>query len=216
MFKSILALACTMLLFTNNANAFQIKDPVKFTKERIEKDVGIFNISGTIDQDTADASHKAFGHFVDANVAQIVVHLNSYGGQLSAGKSIMKDIQDAERLGIEVISLVDHEEVCASMCTGIFAVADSRMAAFDTVWIFHSPYVKLSDRDKKDPFEVKRAHDTIEEARVLMLEIYKQADPVWTKKELTEHVNTPNNPLIVTGADILNRSPTWINVVVGD
>jgi ATP-dependent protease ClpP protease subunit len=220
MFKNIILLIAAAFLIVPNCYAddqqYQVKQPDHKVIERIEQNVGIIDIIGEIDGDTLATVNRGFAHFKQAHVIQIIIHINSLGGKLDAGYGIIQDMQEAEKTGLDVAVYVDHGEVCASMCTGIFANASTRMAAPDTLWIFHSPYVVLTPAEQT-PENIAAAHDIVVESRKQMIRWYYAVDPDWTKHELMEHINTPNDPLVITGSHILhNRSREWITMEVND
>jgi len=197
-------------LSTSSYSAETIHQPPHQVIERIEKEIGIIDIIGEIDDNSADIVHKGFHHFKTAGISYVIIHLNSLGGKITDGTFIINDILDAEEHGVTVVTYVDHKDYCASMCTGIFAVGSDRMAAPDTIWIFHAPYAKLTSDEENDPQIMKEVQEATKEAEEYMLSIYSKADPEWTENVLKDHITQPGNDLIITGADIIAQHTKWI------
>lgn len=216
MFKSFLIATFLATTLSSSALAFEIHTPEKFTTQHIDGNTGILEISGTIDKEAAIEAENAFYSFYENSVNRIVINLDSLGGHLSSGKRIINNIKEAEAKGIQVVTYVGHKKICASMCTGIFAVGNTRYAARDSSWIFHSPYVDVNNADKTDPFEMQRINDSISNARDFMLTTYSEADPYWTKLELKSHVVIPEYPLMLSGEEILDHSRSWITEPIGE
>lgn len=204
--------ASVLILFPVASYATGLHEITHSTSYRIEGDVGILLISGEINAETSLTAHTAFSSFYQANVKSIIIHINSLGGMYGRGKLVIQDMDSAKQYGIKVITFVDHQEQCASMCTGIFANGQTRIAAEDSVWVFHAPYVNQGSETTSQMV----IDSAIKEAQAYMLNLYTYADPQWTKEVLSSHVLTPKDDLILTGKDILEQSKSFINMQVGD
>lgn len=219
MFKKIITLIVLLvfLLPSYVANARTIHQPDHVAKFRTEKDVGIINLQGEIDADSADVVKQAFENFHENKITEVLIHLHSLGGKLNAGGQIIDEIIDARKHKVRVIMLVDHGEYCASMCTGIYAVGSSRIVATDTIWGFHAPFIKMTEEEENDPVKKKAIEEDIKQAKKYMLSVYSYADKKWTEKVLKKYVTDPaNGSLILSGEDILEQSETWFTGIVGD
>jgi ATP-dependent protease ClpP protease subunit len=205
------------LLVSYTANSRTIYQPDHVAKFRIEKDEGIINLQGEINEDSSTQVQEAFEYFKDNNITHVLIHLHSLGGNMKAGSDIVEEVINARKNKVWVAMLVDHGEYCASMCTGIFAVGSSRMSAGDTTWMFHSPYVKMTDEEKNDPVKRKELEDMIDADRGWLIQVYSLADKKWTKNVLKKYImDEKNGQLILSGEDILKQSDTWFTGVLGD
>jgi len=207
--KFIISLLLTVSLLTPilPANAKTIYQPEHIAKFRIERDVGIINIQGMIDTDTAEQTKQAFELFKNSNIKNVIIHLHSLGGQVSSGMEVINLMIAAGKFNIRVVTMVDHGEYCASMCTAIFAAGVSRIAAADTIWMFHSPAVKLSEEDKGDPGKVAEAKESVRISRLYMLSVYRYADPKFTEEVLDAYVNDDSGKtLILFGGEIIKHT----------
>jgi membrane-bound ClpP family serine protease len=220
MFKKTLAVITAILFSANAAFAapqiIHVKRPPNVHTYKIEYlsggAFGTIDLQGKIDDSAAAKIDEAFADFKAHNVKIVDIHLNSPGGQITSGSRIALDILNAESDGILVSAHVDHQELCASMCTGIFAVAQVRSTAPDTIWVFHSPYVVLTDAQKADPAIIEFVKKDQEESREALFEMYKLADPVWAEKELRKYVwDDKESELILSGAQISKHSKTYVN-----
>lgn len=173
---------------------------------------GIIDIQGTITRSTAAMVHEAFEKFSEAGIKSVVIHLNSLGGEVPSGAGIALDMKQAEEAGIKVGTYVDHKEICASMCTGIFAVGSWRAAAPDSVWVFHSPYFHLTVSQTFNPVLIKELVKGKDLSRKALMAMYSLADPVWAKSELSKYVyDDHGKQLILSGAQIMDHSVWFID-----
>lgn len=213
MFKQFLLSFLIFLLFVSPAFADKvlIKQPEQRVNYTIDKDKGILELIGTIDEKSSEGTHNAFAAFKTNHVKIIIVHLHSLGGELNSGTQIIQEIINARNNNIHVITFVDHKEYCASMCTGIFASGEIRMSAPDTLWVFHAPFF-ADESLRNDPRYTKVWEASVE----YLLSVYMLADPNWTKNVLADHIKTPGADLVLTGADIAKQSATFITKVVND
>ena len=194
-----------------------IYQPDHIAKFRIEKDEGIINLQGEINDDSEKQTQAAFAYFNENHIRNVIIHLHSLGGSVKSGYDIITIMTYAEKHNINVITLVDHKEYCASMCTAIFAAGINRIAARDTVWIFHSPYIKLSDGELRDPIQVVEAQLAIKLARKLMLRVYYSADPTFTKTVLEPVINdNSDKPLILYGYELIDHTESFVSMNVAD
>ena len=213
MINRIFLALCVFLLILKPVLAGTVAIPLPHHEVNYEivKDKGLLEIYGRIDSDTAITTHEAFVDFKKEHVTVVVVHLNSLGGSLGAGAMVIEDMIDARNSGIHVITIVDHREICASMCTGIFAIGEVRMAAPDTFWVFHAPY--LADKSLiNDPEYVGAQQSAVK----YLTSLYMLADPKWTTEVLVNHITEQKTDLILSGADIAKQSETYITKVLTD
>jgi ATP-dependent protease ClpP protease subunit len=217
-FKVILLCLLTISLTavpSISLHATTIYQPDHIAKFRIEQDEGIINLQGMIDDDSAAVTQQAFDFFAKNHIRNVIIHLHSLGGKIKAGDVIIALMLNAEHHHIVVATLVDHGDYCASMATAIFAAGSSRLAADDSIWMFHSPFIPLSDEQKANPDIVAQANEFIKQDRIYMLKIYALADKRFTKDVLEEYVNDDNGKkLDVTGERLHNVSETFITFYI--
>lgn len=210
-------LISTFILFPKPSQAETIYQPDHVAKFRIEKDEGIINLQGEINDDSAAQTQAAFDYFAKNHIRNIIIHLHSLGGSVKSGYNIIELMVDARHHNINVVTLVDHKEYCASMCTAIFAEGESRIAAPDTIWLFHSPFIKLTDEELGDPVKVAEAKEAIKLSRRLMMRAYYSADPAFAKNILDSVVNDDSGkPLMLFGADLIVHTATFITMPIAD
>ena len=186
------------------------------TTYNTDNGVAGIEIIGDINHHTANVVKEAFSKF-DGNYKTVVIHLNSDGGDVDAGADIIEQMLIAEdKYGMTVSTYVDHREVCASMCTAIYATGNFKVAAWDSRWVFHSPFIVSQDPSKKlTPTEQKAVDEELESSRQLLMAAYERVDPKWADKVLKPFVYSPDRALRVTGAQIVdNGSPWWIDYVL--
>jgi len=216
MIKHLLKVFCLSFIITSFPIHSDQGDQSSTTFDTTDGVPGI-EIIGEINRNTADVVHQAFKVFEDGGYKKVVIHLNSPGGDVDAGADIITDMLKAENdYGMTVSAYVDHREYCASMCTVVFGSANFRVAAWDSRWAFHSPYLELSDADKKDPEVMKEADEELAASRKFLLSVYSSVDPDWTEKVLKKYVMSPDKALRLTGAQIIDQSPWWIDYVLDD
>lgn len=216
-----LFIACLLItsftLFPNISHAETIYQPEHVAKFRIEKDEGIINLQGEINEDSLNQSKLAFNTFAQNNIKNIIIHLHSLGGSVKWGYEIMMLMDTAKEQKINVVTLVDHKEYCGSMCTAIFADGSSRVAAADTVWLFHSPFIKLTDEELQDPVKVAESKEALRLSRRLMLRVYYNADPKFTTTVLETVINDDSGKvMILFGGEIIEHTSTFIDFPLAD
>jgi hypothetical protein len=67
---------------------------------------------------------------------RVVLFLNSAGGQVQEGDRVI-EVLDEIKLRHQLITVVPHGKLCASMCIPIFLQGQDRLAARASLWIFH-------------------------------------------------------------------------------
>lgn len=223
MIKKLFAIVAIFSLSTSSfaTETITFKKPENVQKYDISDEDNIvggnIELQGDITDKSADMVHEAMTVFKQKGVKSIIIHLNSLGGDVPAGARIVIDMLEAKNDGARVGAYVDHKEVCASMCTGIFAAAGWRAAAPDTLWVFHSPYCDLTPEQKADPETMKEVKEVRKMAREALMSMYKMADPVWAKKELKKYIyNNDGKELVLTGGQILDHSIWFIDYYIED
>ena len=177
-------------------------------------------IIGDITPHTADVVREAFQVFEKGHYSKVVIHLNSDGGDVPAGADIIQEMLTAEdKYGMTVSTYVDHREVCASMCTAIYATGNFRVAAWDSRWVFHSPFLvfknEKEENSPKTAQEQKELDEEVDSCRRLLMAAYERVDPKWADEVLKPYIYSKDKALRLTGAQIVdNGSPWWIDYVL--
>lgn len=172
---------------------------------------GIIQIQGKIDDSTVANVHNAFVYYKAHNIKVVGIHLNSLGGRVDAGSKVSLEMIDAQENGVLVGTMVGHQEICASMCTAVFAMGKIRMAANDSVFVFHSPYCTLTFMQWLNPWMHAITDDSRNSARETMMAMYASADPIWTDSTLKSYIyDDSEKELVLTGLGITKQSSTYI------
>jgi len=66
----------------------------------------------------------------------VVLFLDSAGGQVEEGDRVIEALNEI-KLRRQLVTVVPHGKLCASMCIPIFLQGEERLAARASVWIFH-------------------------------------------------------------------------------
>jgi len=116
------------------------------------KEDGSLNIewSGPIAPGMADYVRSALDKYA-ALSRRVVLFLDSAGGKVEEGDRVihlLDEIKQTHRL----ITVVQNDKLCASMCVPIFLQGDDRLAARTSLWIFHE--VARRGADRKERMEV--------------------------------------------------------------
>jgi hypothetical protein len=66
----------------------------------------------------------------------VVLFLDSAGGQVDDGDRVIEALNEI-KLRHQLITVVPHGKLCASMCIPIFLQGEDRLAARASIWLFH-------------------------------------------------------------------------------
>lgn len=213
--KFLLSFLLSLSILTSMAYAEFPKDSTfDFTETNTDKGfIGEITIVGEINKDTAEKFHYTIEKFRKDKVEKVIIHLNSPGGTVEAGYQIIKDMikyQTEDKKNI--MTYVGEKELCASMCTGIYAIGSYRVAAANSVWVFHSPYIK----GKAESQEEQNKQDAIIEAsRNALMAVYRVADANFANTILKPYVygTAKTQNLILNGFTINELSDNFINTL---
>jgi hypothetical protein len=75
---------------------------------------------------------------------KVILRLNSPGGTQPHGEAVI-DVLREIRQGVELVTLVAENDLCASMCVPIFIQGDTRVASPASAWMFHGATRHLSN-----------------------------------------------------------------------
>jgi hypothetical protein len=67
---------------------------------------------------------------------RVVLFLDSAGGQVVEGDRVIETLNEI-KLRHQLITVVPHGKLCASMCIPIFLQGEDRLAARASIWLFH-------------------------------------------------------------------------------
>ena len=93
------------------------------------------DLSGSIVAGMADDLRAALGKY-ETTLNRVVLFLDSAGGQVDDGDHVIEVLKDI-KLRHQLITVVTHGKLCASMCIPIFLQGEDRLAARASIWLFH-------------------------------------------------------------------------------
>jgi hypothetical protein len=131
-----IAVAVLTLLLAS-ANAAPSEDQPAGASLEFNNEDGTLYIdwSGPIVAGMADDLRAALGKY--GTVSQrVVLFLDSAGGQVEEGDRVIEILNEI-KLRHQLITVVPHGKLCASMCIPIFLQGEDRLAARASLWIFH-------------------------------------------------------------------------------
>jgi hypothetical protein len=126
----------TLLLAPANAVP-GVEQPAAGASFEFNKEDGTLYIdwSGPIVAGMADDLRTAldkYGTILD----RVVLFLDSAGGQVEEGDRVIAILNEI-KLRHQLITVVAHGKLCASMCIPIFLQGEDRLAARASIWLFH-------------------------------------------------------------------------------
>ena len=126
----------TLLLASANAAPSE-EQPAAGASLEFNKEDGTLYIDwlGPIVAGMADDLRATLGRY--GTVSQrVVLLLDSAGGQVEEGDRVIEVLNEI-KLRHQLITVVPHGKLCASMCIPIFLQGEDRLAARASLWIFH-------------------------------------------------------------------------------
>jgi hypothetical protein len=93
------------------------------------------DLSGPIVAGTADDVRAALGKYGTA-LNRVVLFLDSAGGRVDDGDRLIEALNEI-KLRHQLVTVVPHGKLCASMCIPIFLQGEDRLAAPASIWLFH-------------------------------------------------------------------------------
>ena len=113
------------------------EQPAATVSLEFNKDDGTLyiDLSGPIVVGTADDVRAAQGKYGTA-LNRVVLFLDSAGGRVDDGDRLIEVLNEI-KLRHQLITVVPHGKLCASMCIPIFLQGEDRLAARASLWIFH-------------------------------------------------------------------------------
>jgi ATP-dependent protease ClpP protease subunit len=79
----------------------------------------------------------------------VVLFLDSAGGQVEEGDRVIEILNEIKK-GHQLITVVLHGKLCASMCIPIFLQGHDRLAARASLWIFHEAAQRRTNGEKRN------------------------------------------------------------------
>jgi len=134
------ALAVAVLTLLSLASAHAAPDeeqPAATVSLEFNKDDGTLyiDLSGPIVASMADDVRAAQGKYGTA-LNRVVLFLDSAGGRVADGDRLIEVLNEI-KLRHQLITVVPHGKLCASMCIPIFLQGEDRLAAPASIWLFH-------------------------------------------------------------------------------
>jgi len=126
----------TLLLASANAAPGEQR-PVAGGSLEFNKEDGTLYIdwSGPIVSAMADDLRTALGQY-GTTLNRVVLFLDSAGGRVDDGDRVIEALNEI-KLRHQLITVVPHGKLCASMCIPIFLQGEDRLAARASIWLFH-------------------------------------------------------------------------------
>jgi hypothetical protein len=93
------------------------------------------DLPGPIVAGTADDVRAALGKYGTA-LNRVVLFLDSAGGRVDDGDRLIEALNEI-KLRHQLVTVVPHGKLCASMCIPIFLQGEDRLAAPASIWLFH-------------------------------------------------------------------------------
>jgi hypothetical protein len=131
------AIAVLTLLLTSANAAPSEEQPAAGASVEFNKEDGTLYIDwlGPIVAGMADNLRAALDKY--GTISQrVVLFLDSLGGQVEEGDRVIEILNEI-KLQHQLITVVPHGKMCASMCIPIFLQGEDRLAARASLWIFH-------------------------------------------------------------------------------
>src|SRR5215831_11257247 len=126
----------TLLVASANAAPGEER-PVAGTSLEFNKEDGTLYIdwSGPIVAGMADDLRAALGKY-ETTLNRVVLSLDSAGGRVDDGDRVIEALNEI-KLQHQLITVVPHGKLCASMCIPTFLQGEDRLAARASIWLFH-------------------------------------------------------------------------------
>jgi ATP-dependent protease ClpP protease subunit len=130
------AVVTLLLLASANAAPSEEQSAAGISLEFNREDGALYiDLSGPIVAGTADDVRAALGMH-DTTLNRVVLFLDSAGGKVDDGDRVIEVLNEI-KLRHELITVVPHGKLCASMCIPIFLQGEDRLAARASIWLFH-------------------------------------------------------------------------------
>jgi ATP-dependent protease ClpP protease subunit len=129
------AVLTLLLAFLNAASGEE--HPATGVAPEFNKEDGTLyiDLSGPIVAGMADDVRAALGKY-GTTLNRVVLFLDSAGGQVDDGDRVIEVLNEI-KLRHQLITVVPHGKLCASMCIPIFLQGEDRLAARASIWLFH-------------------------------------------------------------------------------
>lgn len=106
------------------------------TLDPADRQAIVFNWEGPVAAPMAIEIRAAWQQWEATGRKRIVLSLNSPGGLVQEGMRLISVLDEIKRTH-ELITLVSHGKMCASMCIPIYLQGQVRIASRSSVWLFH-------------------------------------------------------------------------------
>ena len=133
-----IAVSVLTLVLLASANAAPSEEqPAAGVSLEFNKEDGTLyiDLSGPIVAGTADNVRAALGKY-GTTLNRVVLFLDSAGGRVDHGDRVIEALNEI-KLRHQLITVVPHGKLCASMCIPIFLQGKDRLAARASIWLFH-------------------------------------------------------------------------------
>ena len=152
-----IAVSVLTLVLLASANAAPSEEqPAAGVSLEFNKEDGTLyiDLSGPIVAGTADNVGAALGKY-GTTLNRVVLFLDSAGGRVDDGDRVIEALNEI-KLRHQLITVVPHGKLCASMCIPIFLQGEDRLAARVSLWIFHEAAQRQANGERTDMAETWR------------------------------------------------------------
>jgi hypothetical protein len=138
---------------------------------------------------------------------RVVLQLSSGGGIVADGERVIEVLQDIKKTH-QLQTVVNHGQMCGSMCVFIFAQGDKRTAALSSTWLFH-------EVSKMDP-ATKRVTGIDRPRWERLVDLYLRPAGVSAEWIANMKPYTVRSDYWQTGADLVNEKSGLIHEPLGN
>src|SRR5215470_7752777 len=145
-----IAVSVLTLVLLASANAAPSEEqPAAGVSLEFNKEDGTLyiDLSGPIVAGTADNVRAALGKY-GTTLNRVVLFLDSAGGRVDDGDRVIEALNEI-KLRHQLITVVPHGKLCASMCIPIFLQGEDRLAARASLWIFHEAAQRQANGERR-------------------------------------------------------------------
>lgn len=153
-----------------------------------------------VSEEAADAFEHESNMMAANGVKEITIDLHSPGGQLVAAAFITQQMKILNEKGIKIKTIVEDKNACASACPIIFLAGNEKIAFANSVFMFHSPYIKFPYntpenvmiemmrelRVDRDDY-AKMLKNSCPADNTIQMFVYDHEDHFLTAKDLSDH-----------------------------
>ena len=181
-----------------------------------EPDRVVLAWSGPISEPMRDHIVAAIDKY-KTDTRHLVITLNSPGGSIAHGRTVMEAIRKAAQLR-PIDTVVEKGGVCASMCVPIYLIGATRMADPGAHFMFHEASLQLpagkeiSKNDRETISPIRKTIESLATDDLFMRDIASQrVDARWLKAMRTK---ITYNEIWLTGQQLVDERSGVVDALV--